>query len=103
MLALIPSIIIASIMIPVYITEAQEESQDRIFIKSFCSAEDTLLSDLRYTNGQELSYDSSGCPESIKVVHRWNELSTSDQIQITNRLATQGYTDRTAQIQAGAR
>lgn len=74
---------------------AQVENADRFFKKDFCANEVNLLSGINYTNGEELSYDSSGCPESIKVIHRWHELSVSQQNIVTNKLSLEGYTDIT--------
>ena len=78
--------------------EAEINPNDRFFAKNFCANENTLLTDVKYTNNEELSYDSNGCPVSQKVIHRWNELSQSTQIIVTNRLATNGYVDVTDEI-----
>lgn len=79
----------------IFFATAQTEPQDRIFVKSFCANEDSLLSDIRYTDDTELSYDSSGCPESVKVIHRWNELRITDQNVINSRMTVNGYIDKT--------
>lgn len=101
MIIIFSSLLISSVII--LSAQAQVDPNDRFFIKSFCANEDTLLSDQRYINGEELSYDSTGCPESIKVIHRWNELSIADQNLITNRMTVNGYMDRTVTMIAQSR
>lgn len=82
----------------VSLATAQIEANDRHFQKDFCANEVNLLSGINYTNGEELSYDSGGCPISIKVIHRWNELSISQKNTITNQLALNGYVDKTEEL-----
>ncbi len=84
----------------IYIAQAQVEPTDRFFEKDFCASETTLLDGVNYTNGDELSYSSSGCPVSMKTIHRWNELGSAQQILITSRLNANGYDDVTAQVLA---
>ena len=89
-----------SLSIPLILyANAQVTPTDRFFQKNFCQSELTLLNGINYTTGEELSYDSSGCPVSTKVIHRWNELSTSNQIIITSRMSTIGYADVTNALQ----
>lgn len=78
--------------------QAQQEPIDKIFQKNFCASEETILDDILYNNGQQISYDSSGCPVSTKVIHDWNNISTARQILITNRLATNGYEEVVQEI-----
>jgi len=70
---------------------AQTPSSEKFFTKDFCINEITLLDGINYPNGEELSYDSSGCPVSTKIVHRWNELTTVQKTLITTRMSTNGY------------
>ena len=83
--------------------QAEINPNDRFFQKDFCNSELTLLNGINYSNGEDLSYDSSGCPVSMKVIHRWSELSTSNQIIINSRMATNGYSDVTNQVQQALR
>lgn len=73
---------------------AQTTSIDKVFIKDFCSSEIDLLAGINYTNGDELSYDSAGCPISVKIIHRWDELSISNQNIITAKLTVEGYNEQ---------
>lgn len=70
---------------------AQESSTDKMFTKDFCFSENNLLDDILYPDSGQLSYDSSGCPTSTKVIHRWNELSVSQKNIVTTRMTTNGY------------
>lgn len=74
-------------------TNAQIEPVDKFFEKDFCQAENTLLDGILYTNGNELSYDSSGCPISVKVIHDWDNISTVNQNIIRARMSTNGYSE----------
>lgn len=93
------AVLIGSISGYVSLAIAQTETNDRHFQKDFCANEVNLLSGINYTNGEELSYDSTGCPTSIKIIHRWNELSISQKNIITNQLSLNGYVDITEQLQ----
>lgn len=73
---------------------AQTPTQDRLFERNFCITEETILDDILYTTGEQLSYDSSGCPISVKIIHRWNELSITSQNTIMARMTTNGYIDK---------
>lgn len=75
------------------------DTTDKFFKKDFCNSENNLLTDILYTDNSELSYDSSGCPISIKIIHKWNELSIVNQNLITSRLNAQGYIDFTSELQ----
>lgn len=80
--------------------QAQVDPNDRFFQKDFCQAEQTILDDITYNTGNPISYDSQGCPISLKVIHGWNDISPTKQILITNRMTTNGYTDVTSTMQA---
>lgn len=90
MIAIIPSLILVAI--------GQTEPIDRTFQKDFCQTEDNLLGGIQYTNGNDLSYDSSGCPISTKVIHDWNNISIANQNIINARMTANGYTDVTNTI-----
>jgi len=50
-----------------------------------------VLDDFLYPSGDQISYDIAGYPPITITVHKWNELSTVQQTQITVRLQTMGY------------
>ena len=70
----------------------------RFFEKDFCAGEDTILGDRTYTDGHELSYDSSGCPVSTIVIHNWDNITIGQKTIINTRMTTEGYNDVTAQL-----
>lgn len=89
-----------SLSIPLILfANAQTVNDYRIFRKDFCVNEINLLNGINYTNGDELSYGSSGCPVSDITISRWSELSTISKTLITSRLATNGYSDVTTALQ----
>ena len=89
-----------SLSIPVILfANAQIVNDYRIFRKDFCVNEINLLSGINYTNGDELSYGSSGCPQSDITISRWSELSAVSKTIISTRLDTNGYTDITNAVQ----
>lgn len=81
-----------------YNVQAQVEPIDRYFQKDFCMVEQTLFDDINYVSGEQVSYDSVGCPVSTKIVHRWNELSVINQNLIVARMSNDGYSDVTNQV-----
>ena len=78
---------------------AQTNNDIRFFAKDFCINEKNMLDGINYTNGDELSYGSQGCPVSQIDIQRWNELSTVSKTLINTRMATNGYSDVTNQVQ----
>ena len=99
---ILASIVLFSYLIylPLSYSSAQIETNDyRVFRKDFCNGENSLLSDLRYSTGEELSYSSSGCPNSDIIISRWSELSLLNQNLLTSRLVTRGYVDVTSLLQ----
>jgi len=89
-----------SLSIPLILyANAQTMNDYRVFRKDFCVNEINLLNGINYVNGEDLSYGSSGCPQSDITISRWSELSTMNKTVISTRLATNGYTDVTSVIQ----
>ena len=83
--------------------QAQVDPTIRYFAKDFCINEKTMLDGINYQNGDELSYGSQGCPISQIDIQRWNELSTVSKTIINSRMATNGYSDVTNQVQQALR
>ena len=76
---------------------AQTETSNRFFEKDFCLDERQFLSGdtITYNNGQPVSSGIS-CFTSQIVVSDWDNIRTTDQNLITNRLVQQnGYIDVT--------
>lgn len=98
-LYIIPIIAIALFsvaFISTFQAQAQTENEDRRFFqKDTCATEIALISDMRYTNGEEISFSTGGCIVVNQTIERWSEISVSDRLIITNRLAIQGYEDVT--------
>lgn len=100
-IVIVLGIVAGSVTGILYGANAQVEPTNRIFEKDFCESEESILSDILYNDLSQLSYDSQGCPVSVKIIRNWDGLSVSSQNLITNRLALNGYIDTTVTNSTG--